>query len=114
MRAAVIALGLAILTAPAGAGPRSIVGDWAADINDCGTSFVFHVGPRELGSEGFSCTFSDVSRTGTTVQFVGTCNNGPGPKPETVTATEADGRLALSFARGKGRYAGLRRCPVSR
>lgn len=113
MRVAPAVLVLAFLCAPAGAGPRSIVGDWALDPKDCGTPFAFRIGPRALASDSFACAFTDVSRTGSTVRFAGVCDDGPGDKPETVTATEVDGRLSLAFRRAGGRFPDLRRCPAT-
>jgi hypothetical protein len=91
---------------------RSIVGDWAETPDGCRspTAGLIRVGPKSLASDELSCRFRDVSRSGSTVRWTGTCDEGQGDYPVTVTATETNGRLMVRFGDGHS-WRPLGRCP---
>jgi hypothetical protein len=95
-----------------GASPRSIVGDWAENREGCASPMagMVRIGAKSITSDEMSCTFSSVTRSGSTIQWAGTCNEGQGNRPARVTATETSGRLTISFGPGKS-WQPLIRCP---
>jgi hypothetical protein len=103
----------AVLRANAGGQPRSIVGDWAETREGCASPMagLVRVGPKSLTTDEMSCSFRDVSRSGPTVTFTGSCNEGGRSRATTVTATESGGRLTVRFANGN-QWAPLMRCPA--
>jgi hypothetical protein len=93
-------------------GGRSIVGDWAETRNGCASPMagLVRIGSKSLTTDEMSCTFRDVSRSGSTVTWTGSCNESGRARPMTVTATESGGRLTIGFAGGSA-WAPLMRCP---
>ena len=91
---------------------RSIVGDWAESRDGCASPMagLVRVGSKSLTTDEMSCTFRDVARSGATVTWTGSCDEGRGAKPAKVTATESAGRLTIRFANGNA-WSPLMRCP---
>lgn len=96
--------------------PRSIVGDWAETREGCASPMagLTRIKAMSLATDELTCTFTSVSRSGATVTWGGSCEDGTGPragKPQksTVTATETGGRLTIRINRNA--WAPLLRCP---
>jgi hypothetical protein len=89
----------------------SIVGDWAENRDACASAVAgrIRIGPKSLASDEISCTFASVARAGSTVTWRGSCNEGRGPSPATVLATESGGRLTIKFPSGNA-WGPLMRC----
>jgi hypothetical protein len=102
----------AVIPSNAGGQFRSIVGDWAETRYGCASPMagLVRIGSKSLGTDEMSCTFRDVSRSGPSVTWTGSCNEGGRATPTTVTATESGGRLMIRFANGNA-WAPLVRCP---
>ncbi len=97
--------------ATTGSSPRSIVGDWAETPEGCSSPMagLVRIGSKSLTTDELSCSFRDVSRSGSTVTWSGSCSEGGRSKPARVTATESAGRLTIRFAGGES-WNPLMRC----
>jgi hypothetical protein len=93
-------------------GQKSIVGDWAENRDGCASPMagLVRIGPKSLTTDELSCTFSSVSRSGSTVTWTGSCREGGRSKPVTINATENSGRVTVRFLNGSS-WAPLMRCP---
>ena len=90
----------------------TIVGEWYAEEigpQDCGGPHAVHIGAMRYVEEALSYDFADVTRNGWAVTWNGLCDDGAGPSPVRLVATETDGRLTLSF-NGEPGWSSLRRC----
>jgi hypothetical protein len=87
----------AVIRVNAGGQPRSIVGDWAETRDGCASPMagLTRIGSMSLSNDEFVCRFSSVARSGSTVTWKGTCDEGSGTRPATVSATESNGRLTV-------------------
>lgn len=101
-------LPLLCLASAAAAKPASIVGDWRFAEESCASAI--RIGAMSLSSEDVSCRFSSVRREGSRVTWKGICDDAEGSSAQTVTATEADGRLTIRYIPGGNGLADLIRC----
>ena len=100
-----------VVRANANGQPRSIVGDWAETQSGCASPMagLVRIGAKSLTTDEMACTFRDVTRSGATITWTGSCNESGRSKPATVTATENGGRLTVRFSSGNA-WAPLMRC----
>lgn len=98
---------------PAHAHPYpTIVGEWYAEEigpQDCGGPHSVHIAAMRYVEEAMICRFTDVIRDGWRVTWTGSCSDGSSAWPMRLVATEAEGRLTLSF-NGTPGWSALRRC----
>lgn len=99
MRRSVIAIIALAIASPAFAAPKTIVGKWKMLGQQCTvTAGAIEIGPKSLGSDEYVCRFKNVSRSGYTVTWNGTCQDPySGSQRTRVVATEKSGRLYLSY-----------------
>jgi hypothetical protein len=98
--------------------PRSIVGYWQSAGQPCWPSAgATRIGAMSLAiGEEIYCEFDSVRRAGATVTWTGQCeviedrNQQDRSFPETVVATETNGRLNYRFRKNGLVMSGLRRC----
>lgn len=91
--------------------PRSIVGFWRWPEAGCNRhDGAIRIMPMEMVSEDVTCKFASVKREGSTVIWQGSCDSAEGGSKQTVTATEANNRLTITFRPGGNKLEGLMRC----
>jgi hypothetical protein len=109
-RALIPATALLLLAgAPALAGGRSIVGDWAPDPRQCRPNDgAVRIAPLGLAGDELSCTFKSVSRDGDVVTWRGICSGPEDSSAATVVAALRGEVLSVRInGNGIGSY---RRC----
>lgn len=106
-------LALFVSFAPAQAGGRTIVGEWAPDPRQCWPSQgAIAIGPLSVVGDDFRCDFTSVSRLGDVVTWRGACGFPDPARPAIVVASLRGDTLALRINGGEnGPY---RRCRGSR
>jgi hypothetical protein len=106
------ALALVLITGAAFAEkPKTIVGLWSAPEGGCSMDEgATRIGPKSLQNADVFCKFRTVRRKGATVIWKGPCDDVEGSTEQTVTATEKNGKLTLSYAPGGNVIEGLKRC----
>jgi hypothetical protein len=105
---------LAVITtlSAATAQQRSITGVWTSPGQGCKREDgALTIKPMALEGEDVSCKFSTVKRTGKTVVWTGICDGAEGADRQRVTATEANGKLTISYHPGGNVLENLERCP---
>lgn len=109
---ATAALGLTLSFAPAQAGGRTIVGEWAPDPHQCWPSQgAIAISPLSVVGDEFQCNFNSVSRLGDVVTWRGTCGFPDVARPATVVASLRGDTLFMRINGGdNGPY---RRCRIS-
>jgi hypothetical protein len=112
MRVFVLAAAAVFVSAVAVADqPRSIVGLWSAPEGGCTMDDgATKIGPKSLKNSDVSCKFRSVERQGKAVIWKGPCDDAEGSSEQTVTATETNGTLTLSYQPGGNVIDGLKRC----
>ncbi len=102
--------------ATTGSTNRSIVGDWAETRDGCSSPMAGRTSIRamSISNDEFVCRFDSVSRSGATVTWTGSCDDGQGPskRKSTVTATETAGKLTVRV--NGNAWAPMLRCPAAR
>lgn len=109
-RALIPATALLLLAgAPALAGGRSIVGDWAPDPRQCRpVDGALRIAPLGLAGDELSCNFKSVSRDGDVVTWRGKCSGSEDSSAATVVAALRGEVLSVRInGNGIGSY---RRC----
>ncbi len=111
--AATLTLILILSLAPAWAGGRTIVGDWAPDPHQCWPSQgAIAIRSLSVVGDDFRCDFRDVSRLDDVVTWRGTCGFPDPARPATVVASLRGDTLSMRINGGEnGPY---RRCRGSR
>ncbi|MCA0404993.1 MAG: hypothetical protein LCH39_02430 [Proteobacteria bacterium] len=91
--------------------PRTIVGFWRWPDQPCTRGGgAIRIQPMEMLSEDVACKFASVKREGSTVIWQGSCDSAEGGSKQTVTATEVNNRLTITFRPGGNTLEGLVRC----